>query len=436
MSSLIRVTDISLAQPESLRAYNLDTPEAGRVIETSGRIEVTGWVVGKDAAATGIEISSGDGFRRRSLINGHRPDVAAVFPDVAWAVESGFGIYVPVEGPAAEVELDISVILADHRIVPLATVHGERTWRGAERRLADSVVSVVISCDGQASFLRDAIASVMAQTHPHLEVVVVADDRSSDEAAEITRSYPGVRCVRQEGLGLAEARNTGIRHTIGDFLVFIDATDRLLPGAVEIGLQAFAAKPASGFVFGDRSWIGPDGRRLNMDPPPAPRSDAGYLDLLEQRSLHLGAVVFRRDAFEGGRRRFDPTISASADWDVLLNGMRDFPVFRHGQTVTECRPLTSTVSGDTALLLASDMAVLRRHRKTARSLSGGREAYHAAVRRCTLRHGPGAADQLRRALGHRQWGLATSTALTLARYYPRGLFCRSRGEQRRLSPAR
>ena len=59
-------------------------------------------------------------------------------------------------------------------------------------------------------------------------------------STEVTVRYPGVQCVRQENRGLAEARNAGFRASTGDYVLFLDADDRLTPNAVESHLFCFA----------------------------------------------------------------------------------------------------------------------------------------------------------------------------------------------------
>src|ERR687897_2148299 len=81
-----------------------------------------------------------------------------------------------------------------------------------EQHVGAALVSVVIPCYNQAHFLGEAIESVLAQDYPHFEIVVV-DDGSTDNTSEVASGYAGVRGIRQENRGLAEARNTGIRHS-------------------------------------------------------------------------------------------------------------------------------------------------------------------------------------------------------------------------------
>ena len=74
-------------------------------------------------------------------------------------------------------------------------------------------VSVIIPAYNQARYLDEAIRSVLAQTCPDFEIVVV-DDGSTDNTPEVARQHtdPRVRYIRQGNQGLSAARNTGIRH--------------------------------------------------------------------------------------------------------------------------------------------------------------------------------------------------------------------------------
>src|SRR5919112_6190031 len=123
------------------------------------------------------------------------------------------------------------------------------------------LVTVVIPCYNQAHFLGEAIESVLSQSYRNFEIIVV-DDGSTDETSEVASRYEEVRLIRQENRGLSGARNTGIRDSQGEFLVFLDADDKLLPGALEAGLRCFEAHPECEFVFGDFRYIGIDGAPL------------------------------------------------------------------------------------------------------------------------------------------------------------------------------
>jgi len=111
------------------------------------------------------------------------------------------------------------------------------------------IVSVIIPCYNQAHFLSEAIESALAQRNGAMEVVVV-DDGSPDNIVEVAGRYPGIVFVRQENRGLAGARNSGFRASKGEYILFLDADDRLMPNAVASHLHCFAAHPQAGFAVG------------------------------------------------------------------------------------------------------------------------------------------------------------------------------------------
>src|SRR3712207_3515162 len=99
------------------------------------------------------------------------------------------------------------------------------------------LVSVIIPCYNQAHYLGETIESVLNQTHQNLEIVVV-DDGSTDNTAEVASSYPQVKLLQQENQGRpAVGRNNGFRASSGEYIVFLDSDDRLVPDALEVGLR-------------------------------------------------------------------------------------------------------------------------------------------------------------------------------------------------------
>jgi glycosyltransferase involved in cell wall biosynthesis len=91
-------------------------------------------------------------------------------------------------------------------------------------------MSLIIPSYNQQEYLADAIESALNQTLPFQEIIVV-DDGSTDNSLEIARKYP-VKVISQVNKGLASARNTGIMNsTKGDYIMFLDADDILLPEA-------------------------------------------------------------------------------------------------------------------------------------------------------------------------------------------------------------
>ena len=109
---------------------------------------------------------------------------------------------------------------------------------------AAPLVSVVIPTYNHAHYLSEAIGSAASRQGLAPEIIVV-DDGSSDDPAAVVSRHPGVRLIRQPNAGLAAARNTGWRQADSPHVVFLDADDRLLPGALASGETAPAAVRAN-----------------------------------------------------------------------------------------------------------------------------------------------------------------------------------------------
>lgn len=239
-------------------------------------------------------------------------------------------------------------------------------------------VSVVIPCYRQSHFLSDAIGSALQQDHPKVEVVVV-DDGSPDNAEEHVRRFPGVVYIRQANAGLAAARNAGLRVSTGDFVTFLDADDRLLPGAITAGMSLFRQNPRFGFVAGHFRFIGPNG---DIVASPAARASSSnhYMELIRDYFVGPpGAIIFRRAALEQVGS-FDPSISQAADYEMALRVARDFPISVHDRVVLEYRQHGANMSADAASMLATTMTALRRQWPFVRGTTQGRLAYKSGVR--------------------------------------------------------
>jgi glycosyltransferase involved in cell wall biosynthesis len=92
-------------------------------------------------------------------------------------------------------------------------------------------ISIIVTNYNYARYLGRAIDSALAQTHPHVEVIVV-DDGSTDDSLEIIARYAGrVRCLAKPNGGQASAVNAGFARSTGEIILFLDADDALEPGA-------------------------------------------------------------------------------------------------------------------------------------------------------------------------------------------------------------
>jgi glycosyltransferase involved in cell wall biosynthesis len=111
-------------------------------------------------------------------------------------------------------------------------------------------VSVIIPSYNSAKWLAAAVESVRGQIRPADEIVIV-DDGSTDDTASLCRTFgEGIKYVHRENGGLAAARNTGVRNSSGDCMLFLDADDILLPNAIHDLARTAEASPEAGVVYG------------------------------------------------------------------------------------------------------------------------------------------------------------------------------------------
>jgi glycosyltransferase involved in cell wall biosynthesis len=110
-------------------------------------------------------------------------------------------------------------------------------------------VTAVIPAYNEASRIGAAIESVLAQTYPAAEILVV-DDGSSDDTAVVAAGY-GVRVVRQSNAGISAARNRAFDEARGDWIALLDADDLWLPERLEWLARAVEMYPEPGFGFSD-----------------------------------------------------------------------------------------------------------------------------------------------------------------------------------------
>lgn len=115
-------------------------------------------------------------------------------------------------------------------------------------------VSVVIAVKDGEAHMRAAIESVLSQSPPPAELIVV-DGHSTDRSLEIARSYDAVTSVVQPGTGLAEAWNVGIEASSGELIAFLDSDDVWLPGKIEAQVAEIRARPELAGVTGRARFV-------------------------------------------------------------------------------------------------------------------------------------------------------------------------------------
>jgi glycosyltransferase involved in cell wall biosynthesis len=169
----------------------------------------------------------------------------------------------------------------------------------------EGLVSAIVPVYNGAAYVRAAVLSVLQQTYPHVEVVVVNDgspDDSEQVIADLLRD-PRVTYFKQRNRGVAGARNAGIAAARGDFIAFLDQDDLWLPDKLERQMRCFAQHPEVALVHGNVRFIDATGARLTE------REDRWDADarqavghcfplLFSKNRLAMLTVCMRRAAFD------------------------------------------------------------------------------------------------------------------------------------------
>jgi hypothetical protein len=378
VSDQLEILGVEVAAPDpNLRGCHLGVPATGERLDPR-QLVLRGWVLAEDRPAAAVEVVHEGAVVGRLLVDRPRPDIAGAFADLPHAGSCGFEGSLNLAAVTGDVRLELRAALDPVRRAPIATLAARLAPTEME------AVSVVIPCFKQAHFLAEAIESVLAQSHPRIELIVV-DDGSPDNVGEVAARYPGVRCVRRANGGLAAARNTGLERAEGEFVLFLDADDRLLAKAVERGIEELRAEPVAQMAAGTWRLIGEGGEPVPADPPRQPGE--AYPALLESCFISTpAAVLYRRELFQkiGG---FDASVSASADYDLYLRAADRFPVRLHDHLVAEYRRHGANMTRDPELILGAEVAVLERQRPLVEGRPELLEALERGLARSRAYHG-------------------------------------------------
>jgi glycosyltransferase involved in cell wall biosynthesis len=152
------------------------------------------------------------------------------------------------------------------------------------------LVSIVIPCYNPTRFLGETLASVRRQTYRPLEVILVNDGTDREESRELLRrAAAGVdRVIEQENRGLAAARNAGFYAARGEYVLPLDADDRLTPDCAAEYVTAIEGHPETAFVYPDYRVFG---ERRYVERA----AEYNLWDLLWQNTLIYASLIRRAD---------------------------------------------------------------------------------------------------------------------------------------------
>ena len=185
-------------------------------------------------------------------------------------------------------------------------------------------ISVIITTYNRQHSIDRAIDSVLAQTNPPDEIILV-DDGSNDQTAHLIKEkYPNIQYVWQENKGVSSARNTGLLHSRYDWIGFLDSDDEWLTTKLEAQIKALADQPSYKICHTNEIWIR-NGKRVN--PKKKHEKSGGFIfeKCLPLCIISPSSVLIHRTVFET-YGAFDESLLACEDYDLWLRLCAFLPV--------------------------------------------------------------------------------------------------------------
>lgn len=179
-------------------------------------------------------------------------------------------------------------------------------------------VSIIIPAYNRANMILTALKSVLAQTYPDWEAIVV-DDGSSDNTREVVAGVKDarVRYIYQENKGLPGARNAGIRASSGEYVAFLDSDDAFLPEKLALQVPVLDANPDLCLVAGGFIEVDMNMRPLREIRPWVKNPTLDLLDWVRTCSFCVGSPLVRRGWLDRAGL-FDENMRYVEDWDLWL----------------------------------------------------------------------------------------------------------------------
>lgn len=180
------------------------------------------------------------------------------------------------------------------------------------------LVSIIVPSYNQGPYLSEALESVLSQTYPHWECIIV-DDGSLDNTAEVSKAYCAkdsrIQYIYQENSGVSAARNNGVAHSKGKYVLPLDGDDKIAPEFLELTLQEIVKDRNIRVVYTDVQYFGV-------------RNDVYHLPsfsiekLMGQNILCITAL-FRREDFDKTGGFNDNMREGFEDWDFWMSMFQD-----------------------------------------------------------------------------------------------------------------
>ncbi len=222
-------------------------------------------------------------------------------------------------------------------------------------------VSVIIPTYNRARYLQEALESILLQTLPALEIIVV-DDGSTDNTEEVVQCVEGpVRLLRQEHLGVVAARNFGLREATGDLIAWLDSDDLWEPQFLATTVGLLADHPELDGVYCGWTHIDPTGHVLPTPELRVVSSQELYSALTASDFIMTPAIVAYKRCYDQVGP-FDMELRICEDYDMWLRLAQTYAIFGMPQPLVRIRVHgDSEIMRDRVALCEYRLALTRKH---------------------------------------------------------------------------
>lgn len=151
------------------------------------------------------------------------------------------------------------------------------------------IVSVIMPCFNQGQFIEEAVESIIAQTFTPVEIIIINDGSTDIETVRLLNHYqkPNVSVIHTENRGPSAARNVGIHQAKGQYILPVDADDRIAPTYLEKAVPILASQPEIGIVYTQAELFG--AKTGSFDLPPYQFPDILLGNMIFNSSLYRKA---------------------------------------------------------------------------------------------------------------------------------------------------
>jgi len=178
-------------------------------------------------------------------------------------------------------------------------------------------VSVIIPVYNGDRFIVEAVESVLQQTYPNVEIIVV-DDGSVDRSGAVLQLYGDrIRYVYQMNQGVAAARNAGITIAQGELIAFLDQDDFFLPDKLTVQVDRLTADPALAMVSSGWRIVDAQGKTMADIQPWHGIPELTSANWVIWKPVFLGAMLFRQSVL-GRSTGFNSQLQQTSDVELIL----------------------------------------------------------------------------------------------------------------------